>query len=55
MPGQQKPIGYWNSTGTSLGFGERSDPLKGDVIHIPGAGTYEVGKNADENEAPKWK
>jgi len=40
MPGQQKPIGYWNSVGTSFGFGDRSDPIKGEKTTVPGPGTY---------------
>ena len=55
MPGQQKPIGYFNSVGTSLGFGERSDPNQGDRMYVPGVGTYDVAKNADDNGAPAWK
>ena len=29
VPTQQKPQGYFTSVGTSLGFGERHDPLDG--------------------------
>lgn len=29
MPGQEKVQGYFNSVGTSLGFGKRHEPLDG--------------------------
>jgi hypothetical protein len=55
MPGQQKAIGYFTSTGTGLGFGERYDPLKANPVQVPGVGTYDVTRNGEDNEGPKWK
>jgi len=55
MPGQQKAMGYYTSTGTGLGFGERHDPLKDNPVVVPGVGTYNVTKDAENNDNPKWK
>ena len=66
MPGQNKPIGYWNSVGTSFGFVERSDPNIGDKMTNPGPGTYPQmvdsegydRRGGDEETAPNgpaWK
>lgn len=40
MPGQNKPIGYWNSVSTGFGFGERSEAITGERVTNPGPGTY---------------
>lgn len=43
MPTQQKPQGYFTSVGTSLGFGERHDPLDGADVRFAVRGTAEPG------------
>lgn len=48
-------MGYYQSVGTSMGFGERHDPLKDNPMIVPGVGTYNVGKDADGNSNPSWK
>ena len=40
MPGQNKVIGFYNSVGTSFGFGDRPDPNTGDKMTNPGPGAY---------------
>lgn len=55
VPGQQKPQGYWNSVGTSLGYGKRHEPLDGKDVSFPGVGNYEISQEANENPNPKWK
>ena len=55
VPGQQKAQGFYTSVGTSLGYGDRSDPLDYVPILNPGVGEYNIGKNADENSNPTWK
>ena len=41
VPTQQKPQGYFNSVGTSLGFGDRYDPLDGNDIRFAMRGSAE--------------
>lgn len=55
MPGQQKAQGYYTSVGTSLGFGERHDPLDDNKTVVPGVGTYNISKDGKDNDAPAWK
>lgn len=54
VPGQQRPQGYFNSVGTSMGLGKRHEPLDGIDVDYPGPGEHEVGKNAGENAAPAY-
>ena len=55
VPGQRKAEGYYQSTGVSLGFGERHDPMERDKVEWPGPGAHEVRKDARVNNNPKWK
>ena len=55
VPGQQKAQGFYTSVGTSLGFGERSDPLDNVPTYVPGVGEYNISKPAEENSNPTWK
>ena len=54
MPGQQKAQGYMTSVGTSFGFGERSETVN-PKKKVPGVGTYDLGKEAEQNNNPSWK
>jgi hypothetical protein len=46
VPGQQRAQGFYTSVGTSLGYGERSDPLDLVPTFVPGVGEYDIGKGA---------
>ena len=59
MPGQEKVQGYFNSVGTSLGFGKRHEPLDGQPIYTPGVGSYNIdhniAKDAGKNADAQWR
>lgn len=55
VPTQQKAQGFNTSVGTSMGFGERHQPLDGMPVKNPGVGDYDLAKDAIENNNPKWR
>lgn len=55
VPTQQKPQGFFNSVGTSMGLGVRHDSLDVMPWKNPGVGTYELAKEATDNSNPTWK
>jgi len=38
-----------------MGLGKRHEPLDGVPVENPGVGSYDVGKDADNNDNPTWK
>ena len=55
VPTQTKAQGFNTSVGTSMGFGERHDPIDGQSLRNPGVGEYNLAKDALENHNPGWR
>lgn len=55
VPTQQKAQGFFNSVGTSMGYGKRHEPLDGMPTKNPGVGDHDLTKEAGDNSNPKWR